>query len=130
MKSWPETVLTEVAYSFTRVPSSTLRRLNSGMSWMLFSSMDFMSYSAMSPVESMPRSFPSSSTMGRAVSAPSRMVRQASSMGTEPLRAGGWSKSRSRTWVRMLFTRGGASIPKRSSSFWVSSFTAPIRTAL
>ena len=58
------------------------------------------------------------------------MVRQARSMVTELLRAGGRSKSRSRTWVRMFLTSGGASMPKRSSSFWVSSLMAPMRTAL
>ena len=45
----------------------------------------------MSPAESIPQSAPLSSTMGTALTSPSRIVRQARSSGTERSSAGVWS---------------------------------------
>ena len=48
---------------------------------------------------------------------------------TAPLRMGGVSKSRSRTWVYILVIRLGGWKPNRSSTIWVSSETWPRQAA-
>ena len=68
--------------------------------------------------------------MGIVAISPSRIVRHARSIVTEQFSSGGRSKSRSRTCVRILLTYSGGSKPKWSSMCWVSSFIAPMRTAL
>ena len=102
MTTRPLMVFTTRRGSLSSSPSSTLRMLKMGTSSSTGSAMVFISCSAMSPLVSIPTSFPSSSVMGMAAMCQSAsMADQARLTVTARLRMGGTSYSRSWTWVRI-----------------------------